>query len=282
MCYWGVLTSAINLMLYSHIIIQTRYLELKIQGLPVPAHQHNGKLTYSIIIAGLGPRFLKSGCSLQQMQDMVKSIVWLRHKQMWLVAVKYHHLEQATPRFSWAAPTQWAELQGRATTEEPINQVALQQAQYFLGSPWLQSLFRDIYGGETWGTPSLGKSPARVTNDKPLDWGQWVQPRSGPLRMAYVTWSTGWKGISTNTWVSVGKRFNSRRFWMSLSPTHLGKDKCLVGEISCRSFADEVEIPQTLKDFGNRTPHSSSQPHPTFKKAIASCRARKKSLQDGS
>jgi hypothetical protein len=48
--------------------------------------------------------------------------------------VKYHHLEHATPRFSWAAPTQRAELQGGATTEEPINQVALQQAQYFLGS----------------------------------------------------------------------------------------------------------------------------------------------------
>jgi hypothetical protein len=82
--------------------------------------------------------------------------------------------------------------------------------------------------------------------------------------MAYVTWSTGWKGISTNTRVSVRKRFNSRRFWMSLNPTHLGKNKYLVGEISCISFADEVEIPQTLEDFGNRTPHSSSQPHATF------------------
>jgi hypothetical protein len=91
---------------------------------------------------------------------------------MWLVAVKYRHLEQATPRFAWAAPTQWAELQGGATTEEPINQVALQQAQYFLGSPWLQGLFRDTYGWETWGTPLLGKSPARVSNDKPVDWGQ--------------------------------------------------------------------------------------------------------------
>jgi hypothetical protein len=91
---------------------------------------------------------------------------------MWLVVVKYHHLEQATPRFSWAAPTQWAELQGGATTEEPIDQVALQQAQYFLGSPWLHSLFRDMYGGETWGTPLLGESPARVSNDKPVDGGQ--------------------------------------------------------------------------------------------------------------
>ncbi len=52
--------------------------------------------------------------------------------------------------------------------------------------------------------------------------------------MAYVTWSTGRKGISTNTRVSVRKRFNSRRFWMSLSPTHLGKNKYLVGEIFCR------------------------------------------------
>ncbi len=51
---------------------------------------------------------------------------------------------------------------------------------------------------------------------------------------------------------------------MSLNPTHLGKNKYLVGEISCGSFAEEVEIPRTLKDFGNRTPHSSSQPHPTF------------------
>jgi hypothetical protein len=44
----GRLTSAINLMLYSHIIIQTRYLELKIQCLPVPAYNHNAKWTYSI------------------------------------------------------------------------------------------------------------------------------------------------------------------------------------------------------------------------------------------
>jgi hypothetical protein len=82
--------------------------------------------------------------------------------------------------------------------------------------------------------------------------------------MAHVTWSSGWKGISTNTGVSVRKRFNSRRFWMSLNPTQLGKNKYLVGEISCRSFADEVEIPQSLKDFGNRTRHSSSQPRRTF------------------
>ncbi len=109
MCYRGVLTSAINLMLYSHIIIQTRYLELKIQCLPVPTYKHNGKWTYSTIIAGLGPRFLKSGCNLQQMPEIVKSIVWLRHKQMWLVAVKYHHIEQATPKvfLSSSNPMGW-------------------------------------------------------------------------------------------------------------------------------------------------------------------------------
>jgi hypothetical protein len=60
------------------------------------------------------------------------------------------------------------------------------------------------------------------------------------------------------------ERDSTEEGWDALNPTNLAKNKYLVGEISCRSFADEVEIPQSRKDFRNRTPHSSSQPHPTF------------------
>ncbi len=56
----------------------------------------------------------------------------LRHHQMLVVVAKYHDLEQAKHQgLFWAVPTQRAEPLEGATTEA-INQVALQQDQYFL------------------------------------------------------------------------------------------------------------------------------------------------------
>jgi len=240
------------------------------------------KWTYSIIIAGLGPRFLKSGCSLQQMQDIVKSIVGLRHKQMWLVAVKYHHLEQATPRFSWAAPTQWAELQGRATTEEPINQVALQQAQYFLGSPWLQSLFRDIYGRETWGTPLLGKA----LQESPMI-NRWTEVSKCNLDQDHCAWHT-WPGLpggkaSQQTPDCQSERDSTQEGFGCpwLPPTEERTSTLWV-----RSLADllpmRLKSPKSWRTLGTELLTAPRNHIQLLHKAIASCRALKKSLQDGS